>query len=220
MKTTVLLTTLISLGMAAACGGDGDSGGAAAPTGSYEAVASAIEAPTGTVDETTVGDVGEEFGKATSAGVGGERQVKQSQSQEMACAAGGKLSYTASGTQENVQVNFVYDGCCQEASCCFDGGGTVYQASAAGAAYSTCANYDITAECEGQSLAINYSACVGTDGVQTYAIVVNGSTYAVSGTYYNGSGTLTIRGENGTWECTYTDGSGSCTGTGGDFSFE
>jgi len=134
-------------------------------------------------------------------------------------AAGGSLNAAGSGDQSSGHSTALYDDCCVAANCCIDGSADIYFSTEQGAAYSYCGSYDLSYSCEGTTTALTYEGCVGSTGEQIYVIEVDGDTYAVSGTYSNGSGTLEISGENGTWTCTYSNGSGSCTGTGGTFEF-
>jgi hypothetical protein len=210
--------------LAAACGGDDDGGGGGSQPRSYQAISESMAEPSGTVDESTASDIGEEFEKASGATpAGGVRddQVAQSGSQTIQCSGGGTISVSATGSQEAANISYSYNDCC-ESSCCMDGSGTAYYTSAADADFTFCGSYDIDATCEGTSSSVNFSGCLGKDFEMQYLITVDGDTYAVSGNYSNGNGTLEIRGENGTWSCTYTNGSGSCSGTGstsGSFTF-
>jgi hypothetical protein len=209
--------------LAAACGGDDEGGGNASPQ-SYEAITESMAQPSGTVDENTAGDIGEEFEKVSGAAPAGVRedQVAQSSgSQTIQCSGGGSISVTASGSESAGSGTFSYNDCC-ESSCCLEGSGSVYYSSASTAEFTYCGSYDIDATCGGTSSSVNFSGCLGSDLEWSYLITVDGETYSVSGTYSDGDGTLEIRGANGNWTCTYTDGSGSCTGTGGtsgSFSF-
>lgn len=212
--------TVLGLGLFAACGGDDDEGSSGG--GSYSSISESISAPSGTVDATTVGDIGEEFAKISSASAGGVREdavAQSSQTQEMACPAGGTQTSTASGTQDNATVTIDLDACCYTEGCCTTGGGTWYFAGAQGAEYSICGSYDVTSSCQGSTVSLDYSGCIGSNGQWVYVVEVAGETYAVSGNYANGNGMLEITGANGTWTCTYANGAGNCTGTGGDFTF-
>lgn len=209
-------------GVFAGCGSDGDGNGGSG-SGSFSNITSAIEAPTGTVDDTTVADVGVEFEKiAQSSFAGGSRrdaQTAQSQSGTFDCPAGGNYSGAGSGDQSSGRATATYNDCCFTEGCCINGAADIYYSTEQGAAYSYCASYDLSYSCEGTTAELLYDLCFGTTGEQIYVIEVEGNTFAVSGTYSNGSGTLEIRGENGTWSCTYSGDGGSCTGTSGSFDF-
>jgi hypothetical protein len=202
------------------CGSD-DEGGSG--RGSLSSITSAIESPTGTVDETTAAEVGAEFEKVAQAqvpsGMRRDAQTAQSSSGTVSCPAGGSLNAAGSGDQSSGHSTAEYNDCCVAANCCIDGSADIYFSTEQGAAYTYCGSYDLTYSCEGTTTALTYEGCVGSTGEEIYVIEVDGDTYAVSGTYSNGSGTLEISGENGTWTCTYSDGGGSCTGTGGTFEF-
>lgn len=209
--------------LAAACGGDDDGGGGGSRPQSYQAIAESIASPSGTVDESTVGDIGEEFEKISAAPAGGVRddQVAQSNTYTQECTGGGSISVNASGNESAANISYAYNNCC-EAGCCMDGSGTAYYSEATSADFTFCGSYDLDMTCDGSSTSVDFSGCVGSDFQWSYLITVDGESYAVSGSYSDGDGTLEIRGANGTWTCTYTDGSGSCTGTGstsGSFTF-
>ena len=92
--------------------------------------------------------------------------------------------------------------------------------SEASASYSYCYDASLSFTCDSESAHIDYSGCINASGQMVYVIEVDGETFAVSGYYAAGSGTLEITGANGTFTCTYSGGSGSCTGSGGEsFSF-
>jgi hypothetical protein len=212
---------LVALASAfAACGSDDDGGSRG---GSFSDITSAIESPTGTVDETTAADVGVEFEKVVQAevpaGMRRDAQTAQSSSGTVACPAGGNLTAAGSGDQSSGHSTASYDNCCVAANCCIDGAADIYFSTEQGAAYTYCGSYDLSYSCEGSTTQISYEGCVSASGEQVYVIEVEGDTYAVSGTYSSGSGTLEIRGENGTWTCTYSNNSGSCTGPGSSFTF-
>src|SRR5690606_23898889 len=121
--------------------------------------------------------------------------------------------------QSSGQARASYDNCCATAGCCLDGKADMYYSTEQGATYSYCASYDVNYSCEGTSTAVRYDGCFNATGEVVYAIEVDGNTYAVSGSYSNGSGSLKITGKNGTWTCTYSGGSGTCTGDSGSFDF-
>jgi hypothetical protein len=207
-------------GLFIACSG-GDSGSSSS-TASYADMVAAIKKPTGTVSATSVTPVAQEFEKVTSSGLGGYRQVQETQdvSSQM-CTAGGTAKATGSGSETAGNVTISYNGCCMEASCCVDGTiGTVYNSDSTGTSeYSSCVDMNVTVECDAQSAVIKSAGCLNQTGEFVYSITVSGNSYSVSGYYSNGSGQLTIVGENGSWTCTYTNDTGTCTGTGGDFTF-
>jgi len=206
-------------GAFAGCGSDDDGGSRG---GSFSSITSAIESPTGTVDENSVAEVGTEFEKVVQAEVpsGMRRDAQTAQSSgTVSCPAGGSLSAAGSGDQSSGHSTAQYNDCCVAANCCIDGSADIYFSTEQGAAYSYCGSYDLTYSCEGTTTALSYEGCVGSTGEQIYVIEVDGGTYAVSGSYSNGSGTLEITGENGTWTCTYSGAGGSCTGTGATFEF-
>lgn len=212
---------LLALGGAfAGCGGDDDNGSRGG--GSFASITSAIESPTGTVDETTAADIGVEFEKVSQAQVpGGMRRDAQTaqSSGTVDCPAGGSVTASGSGDQSSGHSTASYNDCCVSANCCIDGDADIYFSTAQGAAYTYCGSYDVSYSCEGTTTSISYQGCLNSTGELVYAIEVDGDTYAVSGSYSNGSGTLEITGANGTWTCTYTSSSGTCTGTGGSFTF-
>jgi hypothetical protein len=212
--------TILGLGFLA-CGGGGSSKG-----GSYANIAASLAAPSGTVDETTAADVAEEFETADAAsGVSpfGRRDVIAPASSaaniSVDCPVSGTISVTASGNENSSTSRARYNNCCVEAGCCF--GGTANAYATVGDAQediNICIEASLSGTCEGQSINADYSGCIGSDGL-TVLVEVNGETFAVTGNYSDGNGTLEITGSNGSFTCTYSGGSGSCTGTGGNFSF-
>jgi hypothetical protein len=219
-RATGLGAALIAIaGSIAGCGGD-DKGSRG---GSFANIASAIESPTGTVDESTAPEVGAEFEKVSQVSPAGgmrrDAQTAQSGSTSQSCPEGGNFSVQSSGSQSSGQAAISYDNCCFIEGCCFDGSGQMYFSSEQGAEYSYCASYDLDYSCEGTTAAIDFEGCFGTTGELIYVIEVDGETYSVSGSYSGGSGTLEIHGANGTWNCTYSNGGGSCTGSGSTFTF-
>lgn len=215
----VAVSGLLASFWLAACGGGGDGGGGSTPGtfGNVESLAAAIDSPTGTVDETTAGAVAEEFETQMSSdvsGLGGIREnvgtVRQAQTSTIDCSGGGNISVDGDETRASFRYN-----ACNESGCLFNGEGVVF-ASGAGD-YSSCLSYDISATCDdGTSAQVTYSGCLGSEGEFVYLIEVEGESYTVSGYYSDGNGELTIRGANGTFTCTYTEGSGTCVGDGGD----
>jgi hypothetical protein len=210
-------------GLLTACGSD-DSGSSSSSSSSasYSSMVSAIESPTGTVSATTVTPVAAEFEKVSSSGLGGYRQVQTTQdiSGEV-CTSGGSATASGSGSDTAGNVTVSYNACCMEATCCITGTvGTVYNTdSSSTSKYSYCIDMDVSLQCEGESGTVKSAGCLNSSGVTVYSIQVSGESYSVSGYYSNGTGELTIVGANGSWVCTYTNDTGSCTGTGGDFTF-
>lgn len=201
-----------------ACGGD--DGGGSSGGGSFGAISNAIAMPTGTVDMATAPSIGMEFEKIQNSSAGGERfEQAGSSTQMIACPSGGTQTFSASGSQGSGTVNYVYDNCCYSAGCCFSGDGQWFYSTMQGAEYSYCGNYDVALSCGGEGGSnVSYEGCVGANGQWTYVVRVEGETFAVNGNYSSGNGTLEIRGANGMYSCTYTNGTGSCTGD-GSFSF-
>ncbi len=203
-----------------ACGGGKDDEESSEPSGgSFDAAMSAIESPTGTLDETTAADVAMAFEQSMASATGGERENAapvEAQTTELTgvCDSG---TITFEGSQSG-DVTYNYNDCCIT-GCCIDGNGTAFVDTTGTATYSVCATFDLTYACEGTNANVSYSYCQGAAGL-VYAVEVNGDTFAVTGSIVNGTGTLEITGENGTFSCTYTDYTGSCTdSTGGSFSF-
>lgn len=216
--TTVLGLSFVGIG--AICCSSGDGGGASSSPGSYTAISDSIAHPTGQLDKSTAGNVATEFEKVASSGAAGRRiQQSQSATETVACPSGGDYTVQVTGSQTSGQANVDYNQCCYEASCCLDGGGVWYFASGGSSEYTYCGTYDIAMNCGTDSGNIKYEGCVGTDGSWTYVVHVSGKTYSVNGTISNGTGTLEITAANGSWTCTYTNYTGTCTGTSGDFTF-
>lgn len=212
----LVLAALLGL---SACGGD-DGGGSSSGGGSFGAISSAIAMPTGTVDMATAPTIADEFEKIRSSSAGGERFEQSSQNIMMACPSGGSSNTSVSGNQSAVTGHTTYDNCCYaSADCCFSGDSTFYYAAGGGEAeYMQCVEYAVSTTCGGSSANVDYEGCFSNTGEWTYVVRVEGDTFAVSGNYGGGNGTLTIRGENGNFTCTYSGGAGSCTGD-GSFSF-
>src|SRR5688572_16449579 len=101
------------------CGSD-DEGGSG--RGSLSSITSAIESPTGTVDETTAAEVGAEFEKVAQAqvpsGMRRDAQTAQSSSGTVSCPAGGSLNAAGSGDQSSGHSTAEYNDCCVAANCC------------------------------------------------------------------------------------------------------
>lgn len=219
--------TAVSALLLSGCGGGDDEGKKDRPK-SYEAAREAIESPTGTVDATSAKAIGPEFEKLQNTSVNSPRDdwsAHPAQTVDISydCGDSGKVSTTSNGDQNNLTISLQYDNCCQY-ECCINGSGEWYYANLNSTStgdllnFSYCGSYDLTTTCGLDVSSVVYAGCITADG-WTYAIEVNGESFAVSGYYSAGSGSLTIRGANGTWECTYTDYSGTCTGPDGEISF-
>ncbi len=225
-RTTVnaLLATLLGLGAGmAGCSSD-DQNGSKGP--SFDAMASTLESPTGTVSSTTVGPVASEFERVSQTNLGGSqasaRRVLATQDMSASiCTAGGSAQMSQAGSESQGSVAIEFNDCCLDATCCYDGYENILYSDGSGtASYSVCYDYDLTASCSGETAVLSFAGCLdASSGMMAYSVTVDGETFTVSGSYAGGSGTLTITGANGSWECTYTNDSGSCTGTAGDFTF-
>ena len=143
----------------------------------------------------------------------------ETQSGTSQCAEGGSISGSGSGSESNGEATVSYDACCVAEACCMDGNAHIFYSSDQNAPYMYCASYDMTYDCDGTSAALEFEGCISSDGEQVYVLEVNGNTYTVSGYYSEGSGSLEIRGANGSWTCTYSGSGGTCTGSGGNFEF-
>lgn len=213
------VSTLIGLGIVGhvtfACGGEENS---------YEAIAAKFKKPTGTLDSSNALAVAEAYEASSGASnLAGARRITQAvtQTQKIPCGTGGDItiSVESSATGSSGSAEYSYNQCCYAASCCYDGGGTIYYAGSAGS-LEYCATYDLSLTC-GTTINLNYAVCVdgsAAQGTYTYLVSVNDKTFAVSGTYRNGNGTLSIKDSTGTYTCTYSNGGGSCSGT-GSFAF-
>lgn len=213
------------LGLSAvACGGGGGK------PNSYAEVVASLQNPSGTVDATSAKDIGPAFDKAQEQGLGAAairenvaaRSSAQSGTIDQACLDGGKIALSYSGNQQSANINYDYQNCCQ-GGCCINGSGAMFVSTETTAEYSYCGGFDLTTTCGTDIGTVNYQGCYGqgAGGFRLeYLVTVNDETYAVSatGTYSDGNGELTIRGANGTFVCTYTDGAGSCNGD-GEFTF-
>lgn len=208
---------LLALG-GMACGDDDKEGGGGG--GSYQAIAGALENPTGTLDKGNAVEVADAFENLQENGApAGVRHAQQSQSQTVSCPAGGNYTVDATGDQSSARGVFDYNDCCYEASCCYNGSGNFFFSNDQSAAYSQCFDYNIVLSCDGEDANVDYQGCLDSTGQMAYSVEISGKTFTVSGSYSNGSGSLTITDAAGTWTCTYTDGSGSCTGDGGTLEF-
>lgn len=193
---------------ASACGSDPP------PANDYGAIADGISHPTGMLDKGNARDVADEFGKIRGLGALGTRPQASGTSTSIACGAGGSYRIDVSGaSQSGGQAVLDYDACCYVASCCFDGHGDWYYATASGSQFSYCGSYDLTLSCYDTVEKLAYSGCFDTSGGATYLVTVSGKSFAVSGSYSSGSGTVQIAAANGSWSCTFTSTSGTCSGT-------
>lgn len=203
-----------SAGLAAVACGGGNSG--AAGYTSLSALTGAIESPTGTVDETTATGVAAEFENSMANGsLGGVRQKSQAQSGSAACPGGGSASFNIAETHMFIRYNN-----CGDYGCVMTGTSNMFLTDTA--EWGQCMSYDIDAVCEDQgAVSASFSGCINVaTGTMTYLVEYDGMTYTVSGYYSAGTGELTISGENGTFTCTYTTESGTCTAsTGESFTF-
>ncbi len=217
-RISIVTAAIFGTALAIGCGSDDDKD-SGAQARSFADVSAEIQQPTGTVDATTAGPVAQEFGTMSTASLAGSRDYASTQTAEEACDAGGTVTASGTGNDSSGNVSMRYNDCCYTADCCYNGTGNMIYSDANGSDFSVCFDYDVAATCEGQSLTVDYAACMQSDGSLAYSIEVAGETFTVSGYYSDGNGQLTIRGANGTWDCTYTNDSGTCTGTGGEFSF-
>jgi hypothetical protein len=218
LKRGMLVAALISTAsFVVACGGGKEE--ESEPSGpSMGSISKKIESPTGTVDATTAGEVAMAFEESMGVPTGGNREeAVNAQSQELpGVCDSGTITVDADSSGAG---SFAYNNCCI-ATCCIDGSGTVLYDTSGSGTYSICADYDISESCDGLSIDVEFSYCVNSSGEMVYAIEVAGDTFAVTGSMSNGTGSLTITGENGTFTCNYTDYTGSCTdSSGGSFSF-
>jgi len=204
----------------AACGSSDDNSKSGSG-GSYTAVASAIKNPTGTLSSDNAVSVAEAFEKIESGAAGRRLQGGSTQAQTQTCPSGGSYTVTANGSSSAGTADLKYDNCCYSQGCCINGTGAFYYStdSTAASSYSVCGSYSLTLACESDSGALNYQGCVGSSGEWIYVVTIDGKTYSVTGSYSDGSGTLTITDSKDTWTCTYSNGSGTCTGNSGGISF-
>ena len=204
----------LAITMLAACAGGDDSPG---NHNSLAGIMNAVESPTGTVDAATAPAVAVEYEKAMQGGSAVPKQ--QSGTQTQSCEGGGSFTASFSGNESNAQVNATYNDCCMS-GCCINGTSQSFISGAEDAEYSICISMSVSAACDGLTAEnLNYDMCLGSNGGPIFVIEIEGQTFAVSGNYNGGSGTLDIKGENGSFSCTFTNGTGSCTGDGGSFEF-
>ncbi|MDD9946042.1 MAG: hypothetical protein OXU20_33670 [Myxococcales bacterium] len=216
MQQGIIATLILSTSLLTACGGDSDDSSSAGA--SFADISGAVAAPTGTVDADTAPAVAMEYELLS---VGGAAIPKQaSATQMMECPAGGNINVQAQGDGNGATANLSFNDCCYEASCCIGGGGTWYFSTEDTADYTYCASYDMNVTCGTDDAgSVNYEGCFDLTGGWVLVVRVNGQTFAVNGEYVDGNGTLDIKGTNGEFTCTYENGTGSCNGTAGMFSF-
>lgn len=216
------LGTWIGIGLFALTGAGCGGGGSSKPA-SYSEVMSNITHPTGTLAPTNADAVAKAYQTSLAAGTGpaGQR-LDQKTSAVLAsspCTVSGTISVDAAQMSGNaISESFTYNNCCETADCCFNGPANIFYSTTAGAT-SLCESAQITATCSGMPITENYSFCSDGAGTFNYLVEVDGESFAVSGSYSAGNGMLTIIGKNGTFSCTYTNDTGSCTGTTGTFTF-
>jgi len=218
------LGTWIGIGLFAVAGVGCGGGGSKAP-GSYSDVMASFAHPTGTLAATNADKVAKAYQASMSAGTGPAGQRLDSKAsaivQSVPCNTSGTISINNIQTSSNAfSEDFSYNNCCETADCCYNGTGKVFETLSGTSTGSFCESVQITGTCSAIPITENYSFCEDTTtGTLNYLVQVDGESFAVSGSYSNGNGTLTITGQNGMFTCTYTNDAGSCTGTGGTFVF-
>lgn len=213
------LGTFIGIGLFAVAG-VGCGGGSSKPA-SFSAVKTSIANPTGTLAATNADSVAKAYQASLSAGtVAAGRRLDQKTSAVIAttpCTVSGNISIdSVQMSGSDISESFTYHSCCETADCCLSGPGSVFSSQAG--AGSVCESLQVSGTCSGAPIAENFSFC-SDGGVVNYLVEVDGQSFAVSGSYAAGNGTLTITGKNGMFTCTYTNDTGSCTGTTGTFTF-
>lgn len=219
------LGTWIGIGLFAmagvGCGGGGGGGG------SYNDVKNSFAHPTGTLAATNADAVAKAYETSQAGGglaLGRRLDVTtsaQTVSQSISCPSGGtySISTEVTGTSSGVST-ITWNNCCYAAACCYNGGGTYYTSISGTSVGSICGTEQLTLTCGAAPATASASFCEdASNGTFSYLVQVDGKSFAVSGNYSSGSGTLTITGVNGTFTCTYTNDTGTCTGTAGSFSF-
>lgn len=218
---------LVSVSVAAVfafvgCGGSGSgsgSNGSGLSGDSLESISNAIASPTGTVSADAAPEIARAFEESQGIPTGAERdggKVITAQDFAYECDGGGSIDFNFS--DDGLQSEFIYNRCCVLADCCIDGTGSTFSEEAGSLSY--CSAFNIDYDCGGENFSLNYASCVDEDFNITYAIEIEGETFAVSGSLFNGTGSLTITGVNGSWSCEYTEYSGSCaSGDGETFEF-
>jgi hypothetical protein len=215
-RFTLLLTGLAASALLlGACGGGKDEEKPKA--GSIDDISSAIESPTGTVSASTAADVAMAFEESGGVPTGSSRDQSQpiaAQDATVACDSSGDINVTADSGGESFDIG--YNDCCMTAGCCINGDAQGFVDTSGTGTYSACYEYDLDYDCDGTSASMEFSFCQSATGEMIYAIEVEGDTFAVSGYISNGTGTLTVTGENCSFTCDYTDYAGSCTSDSGD----
>jgi len=212
---------LLVSGIALAAVGCGGGGSPATGFTSAAALKSAMASPTGTVSAETAVGVAEAFETGSTSGLSaGVRQKAQAQSATENCSEGGSISI--SGNSNMAQEHFNN---CGEGGCVMNGTMNILVDSASQTNVSACISADVNAVCADEgAVAMQFSMCIDTDSTTgtteiKYLVEYEGETYAVSGNFSAGGGSLTITGSNGSFTCTYTADAGTCTGSDGS-SFE
>ena len=184
------------------------------PAGSYSAIADSLSHPTGKFESDNARAVADEFGKIRGLGAGGTRPQANGSSTSVSCGVDGTYSVNVdSASQSSAHMVLSYNNCCYIADCCMNGGGDWYYSTTSSSSFSYCGSYDLTYSCYGENASLAYSGCFDLSGTGTYVVTVASMTYAVSGTYSSGSGDLKVTAANGSWNCSFTATSGTCTGT-------
>jgi hypothetical protein len=206
--------------IAAGCGG-GDDNKPSGGGGSYAALANQIAHPTGTLAASNATAVADAYAKEKGLGTAGGRRLESTSAagSQQACPAGGNLTVNVdSRSQSSAHVTETLNNCCYTAGCCSSGSADMYYSGGSAASGQYCMNFNLTATCGGQTaIAEKFSYCIN-GGKMQFLVTVDGKSFAVSGSYGNGSGSLEITSANGTFSCTYSSNggtvTGSCTGSG------
>lgn len=226
----VLMGSVAALGLAA-CGGGGGSKATGFTSGA--ALQSAMNSPTGTVEPETVGGIAKAFQASNESdgpafGIRQKKQPQQSGSQTQECASGGSMTVSGTVNGDVYDIKAQLNNCDEGTGCKLNGSIAIFgSASEADEEFTGCFSYDVSGVCTDAletgasgSVSLQFSGCIDTaSGSFVYLIEYEGETYTVSGSYSDGSGTLTITGANGSWTCTFTDDAGSCESSAGE-SFE
>jgi hypothetical protein len=218
------LGTWMGIGLFAVAG-LGCGGGSSKPA-SYNQISASFAHPTGTLAATNADAVAQAYQASLSSGLdtaAGRRLAPQTSAQTVseACPNGGTIAVNVNQASANaISESYTYNNCCETADCCVNGGGNLFYSASGSSSGSFCEAFQISATCSGQPVSEDFSICEdGSTGMISYLVEVDGLSFAVSGSYSSGTGTLTITGANGTFTCTYTNNTGSCTGTSGSFTF-